>query len=95
MQYELTFGNGTGSNPGQFNDMRGILAMPGGIVYVCDKDNHRVQKMADNGTVLAVWGTGAPGSGERERTRGHRSLAVPIGPRRQTLGCIQKWDNGF
>lgn len=65
MQKELSFGNGFGSNPGQFNLISGILAMPGGIVYICDNQNNRIQKMADNGTVLAVWdlttGEGAKG----------------------------------
>ena len=74
MQYESTVANGTGSSPGQFKDLANILAMPGGIVYACDSGNNRIQKLADNGTVLAVWGNGTAGSGERElaRCQGHR-----------------------
>ena len=45
--------------------------MPGGVVYVCDQVNNRIQKLADNGTVLAVWGNGTAGSGERARSQGH------------------------
>jgi uncharacterized protein (TIGR03663 family) len=45
-----------GSDDGQFNRPRNVAVGPDGAVYVLDSGNHRVQKVATDGTFLASWG---------------------------------------
>jgi sugar lactone lactonase YvrE len=47
----------TGSEPGQFKRARGIAVTPDGSLYVADTENHRIQHLAADGTVLHVWGS--------------------------------------
>ncbi|KAL4424699.1 hypothetical protein ABPG77_004506 [Micractinium sp. CCAP 211/92] len=64
-QYERTIG-GPGREPGQFDGVAGILALPDGTLYVADVYNDRIQKLHENGTVIAVFGNGVQGSGPRQ-----------------------------
>ncbi len=41
-QFISTFGR-RGSEPGEFNNPRGLAVNKDGILYVCDWDNNRVQ----------------------------------------------------
>ncbi|NMB90392.1 MAG: hypothetical protein GYA17_18685, partial [Chloroflexi bacterium] len=45
-----------GEQPGQFQSPRGLAVAPDGSLYVADTDNHRVQHLAPDGSVLQVWG---------------------------------------
>lgn len=49
--------------PAFLAEPNGIAAAADGSVYVVDRFNHRVQRFAPDGTVLAIWGSrgGAPG----------------------------------
>ena len=42
-----------------------------GDVYVCDSNNHRIQKFTGSGTYLTQWGSFGTGNGQ------FRSLAHP------------------
>jgi uncharacterized protein (TIGR03663 family) len=53
---DLTLGN-EGSLPGQFKKPRGVAISSDGSIYVADTENHRIQHLAQDGTVLHTWGT--------------------------------------
>lgn len=53
---DLTLGN-EGSLPGQFKKPRGVAVAPDGSLYIADTENHRIQHLSQDGTVLQVWGT--------------------------------------
>ncbi len=46
-----------GSDLGQFNHPRGLAVGPEGNIYVVDSDNHRVQVLNAQGTLLHAWGS--------------------------------------
>jgi streptogramin lyase len=45
-----------GGGVGEFNSPRGLSSDSKGNIYVADDANHRIVKMANDGTVLAMWG---------------------------------------
>ena len=45
-----------GSDPGQFDEPRGVALTSGGDVVVCDYANHRVQVLRPDGTFVCQWG---------------------------------------
>jgi DNA-binding beta-propeller fold protein YncE len=45
-----------GSESGQFKRPRGIAAALDGSIYIADTENHRIQHLAADGSVLQVWG---------------------------------------
>jgi uncharacterized protein (TIGR03663 family) len=48
---------GPGDAPGQFSGPRGMAVAPDGSLFVADTLNNRIQHLAADGTVIAVWGT--------------------------------------
>ncbi len=46
-----------GSDPGQFNNPRGIAVAPDGSMYITDTGNNRIQHLTSSGQVLHVWGS--------------------------------------
>lgn len=46
-----------GTGPGQFQEPWGVAVGPGGVVYVADTWNHRIQKLDRDGKLLAQWGS--------------------------------------
>lgn len=47
--------NGTG--PGQFQGPRDLVVASDGSLYVADTGNHRIQHLAQDGTLIHVWGS--------------------------------------
>ena len=47
----------SGSELGQLNTPHGIEIGPDGSIYVADSGNNRIQKFAEDGSLLAAWGT--------------------------------------
>ena len=46
-----------GSEPGQFQRPRGIALAPDGTLYIADTDNHRIQHVDRDGTLIGSWGS--------------------------------------
>lgn len=64
----------------QFNDPQGVAVDASGVVYVADTDNHRIRRIAADGTVTTLAGDGTPGlsngAGAQARFNAPRGIAV-------------------
>lgn len=54
-------GDGGPAAKAQINDPFGLTRGPDGALYFCDTDNHRIRKIAPDGTISTVAGTGEKG----------------------------------
>src|SRR5436190_15085284 len=54
-------GDGGPAAKAQVNDPFGLTRGPDGALYFCDTDNHRIRKIAPDGTISTVAGTGERG----------------------------------
>jgi DNA-binding beta-propeller fold protein YncE len=54
----------SGSGGGQFDAPGGIAVDAGGLVYVADRNNDRIQKFAADGTLVLQWGSTGSGNGQ-------------------------------
>ena len=50
------FDGGRGAAPGQFDEPVGIAVDPTGNLFIADKNNHRIQKFARDGSFVRTWG---------------------------------------
>jgi predicted membrane-bound mannosyltransferase/DNA-binding beta-propeller fold protein YncE len=72
---------GTGEDPGRFQAPRGIQAAPDGSLYVADSRNHRIQHIAEDGSVIHTWGGFAESSsGPAAEGMFNEPWDVAIGP---------------
>jgi uncharacterized protein (TIGR03663 family) len=46
-----------GAEPGQLQRPRGVAVASDGSVYIADTENHRIQHLSPDGSVLQVWGS--------------------------------------
>ncbi|HEX7955432.1 MAG TPA: RHS repeat-associated core domain-containing protein [Pyrinomonadaceae bacterium] len=64
----------------QFNAPQGVAVDAAGVVYVADTDNHRIRRVAADGTVTTLAGDGTPGfangSGAQARFNAPRGVAA-------------------
>ncbi len=56
----LVFGEGLGSDRGQFNKPGDLAVGRDGAIYVADTDNHRIQKFDERGQYLSKWENADP-----------------------------------
>jgi len=54
-------GDGGPAAKAQLNNPYGLTRGPDGALYICDMGNHRVRRIASDGTISTVAGTGQPG----------------------------------
>jgi streptogramin lyase len=54
-------GDGGPANKAQLNNPYGIARGPDGTLYICDMDNHRIRRVAKDGTITTLAGTGKRG----------------------------------
>jgi len=82
---------GPGDGPGQFNLPHSVWAHTDGRVFVCDRENDRIQVFSPEGEYLEAWtGVNRPGDlfiqdgrvfvGEMNWWRGHKSLTERVWP---------------
>lgn len=70
-----------GSEPGQFQKPRNLAVAPDGTLYVADTENHRIQHLKADGTVLQVWGSFADASkGAAPGGTFYEPWGIAIGP---------------
>jgi predicted membrane-bound mannosyltransferase/DNA-binding beta-propeller fold protein YncE len=80
LQADVILGT-TGAEPGNFNMPRNLAFAPDGSLYVADTNNHRIQHLAPDGSVLNVWGTYS--GGENTQPAGgtfYEPWGVAVGP---------------
>ena len=71
-------GDGSAASSAQLNGPQGLAVDAAGNLYVADTGNHRVRKVATNGTISTVAGTGTAGSGGDGSAAGSAQLNVPL-----------------
>ncbi len=57
-------GTGPGIGLGQFQFPRNVAIGPDGSIYVADSGNHRIVKLAPDGTPITAWGSQGTGPGQ-------------------------------
>lgn len=72
-------GDGGAAISAQLNAPSGVAADAAGNVYISDTGNARVRKVASNGTITAVAGSGTPGFGGDGGTATSAQLSLPMG----------------
>ena len=80
LQPDVYFGD-NGSEPGQFLAPRGIAVAADGSVYVANSQNHRIQHLSPDGSVLDLWGSFADSAaGEAPGGTFNEPWSVAVGP---------------
>ena len=91
-QFLLGWG-GFGAGNGQFNEPYGVAMGPGGVVYVSDTVNHRIQKFDADGNFILAWGSYGTAPGQFDNPVG---LTVDAGGNvyvaEYTNDRVQKFD---
>src|SRR5689334_17341370 len=54
-------GDGGPAAKAQLNNPFAVARGPGGALYICDVDNHRVRRVATDGTISTIAGSAAKG----------------------------------
>ena len=70
----LSWGS-AGAGDGQFDLPRGLSTNEVGNVYVCDRDDHRMQQFTGTGVFLTEWGSFGTGEGQFNLPYGIRAGA--------------------
>lgn len=83
-----------GNEPGQFQRQRDLAVASDGTIYVADTENHRIQHLAEDGTVLHVWG-GFGANTETETAavgRFNEPWGIAVGPD-DTIYVADTWNH--
>jgi DNA-binding beta-propeller fold protein YncE len=71
-------GDGGAATEARLNEPRGLAVDRQGNLYIADAANHRIRKMAPDGTLTSVAGTGTPGFSGDEGAAGAAQLNRPL-----------------
>ena len=80
-------GDGGPALAAHLGHVQGVTRGPDGSLYVADTDNHRVRKVATNGTISTVAGTGVPGYGGEGGQATAAQLNYPIAVAAAPASC--------
>jgi uncharacterized protein (TIGR03437 family) len=72
-------GDGSAAASAQLNGPQGLAVDSAGILYIADTQNHRVRKVAANGTISTVAGSGTAGFGGDGGSATSAQLNLPFG----------------
>jgi uncharacterized protein (TIGR03437 family) len=72
-------GDGNAATSAQLNGPQGLAVDSAGNLYIADTQNHRVRKVAANGAISTVAGTGTAGSGGDGGPAASAQLNLPFG----------------
>jgi poly(3-hydroxybutyrate) depolymerase/sugar lactone lactonase YvrE len=81
-------GDGGVATAAQLNEPRGLAVDQQGDLFVADAANHRVRKVAPDGTISTVAGTGAPGFSGDEGAATQAQFNHPIGVAVDSQGSL-------
>ncbi|MCF7676529.1 MAG: hypothetical protein K9M97_14360, partial [Akkermansiaceae bacterium] len=70
----------------RFNTPRGLVIDDSGALYIADSLNHRVRRVATDGSVTTLAGSGAAGSGNGAGTVAQ--FNTPVAVARDSAGCV-------
>jgi DNA-binding beta-propeller fold protein YncE len=91
-KYLFSWGE-SGTDPGQFNLVHSVVTDPQGLVYVADRENHRIQIFDDRGQFLTQWnnlhrpcGLHLAGEGEQLVYVGELAPAYPFNQNYPNIG---------
>jgi cysteine-rich repeat protein len=70
-------GDGGPASAAQLAQPHGILVDAAGVIYIADTSNHRIRRIATNGTITTIAGTGIFGSGGDDGPATSAQLAFP------------------
>lgn len=84
----------TGSEPGQFLRPRGLALAPDGSLYVADTENHRIQHLGPDGSLLQVWGSFAASTESAEAAPGtfNEPWGIAVAPD-SSVYVADTWNN--
>ncbi|MET9804489.1 RICIN domain-containing protein [Streptomyces sp. NPDC006368] len=71
-------GDGGPAVSAQLNNPHGVAVDGAGVLYIADADNHRVRKVAADGTISTVAGTGSAGFGGDDGPATSAQLNLPL-----------------
>ena len=81
-------GDGNAATGAQLNGPQGLAVDSAGNLYIADTQNHRVRKVATNGTISTVAGSGTAGFGGDGAAAASAQLNAPFGVAVDTAGNL-------
>ncbi|MEU7428614.1 RICIN domain-containing protein [Streptomyces sp. NPDC040750] len=81
-------GDGGAAKSAQLNGPHAVTVDGAGVVYIADAENHRVRKVAADGTISTLAGTGEPDFGGDDGPAGSAQLNKPFGLALNSLDAL-------
>ena len=87
-------GDGGAATAATLNNVTGLACDGNGMLYIADKSNHRVRKIAEDGRILTIAGNGTAGFGGDGGPATAAMLANPFGVAVDQAGNVYVADQG-
>ena len=91
---DLAHGDGAGATDALLNHPAGIAVDGDGNLYIADRDNNRVRRVATDGTITTIAGTGAPGNSGDFGGASQATLSAPSAVTLDPFGDLYVVDSG-